>query len=144
MTPERIDELEELFETMKKDDPNAKMAFVKIELIDELLAALEESQQQAEDYKSQCDHYREEAKKLNSLVKEQQKDIMNLQVESNRQLVEAQQTIARQREALEQIMDVTGVDYEDSFNKAIGVAFLALGLAPFTQIPQHPRRANRS
>lgn len=41
-------------------------------------------------------------------------------------LREAQQTIARLTDALDKIMDVTGEDYEDCFNKAIRIAYVAL------------------
>ena len=107
MTPERIEEIK-----VRLSDRQARRGYLEREEMElmELLAALEESQQEQEYAKQQAIYWNDEAVKF------------------KRQLAEAQQTIARQREALEQIMDVTGVDYEDSFNKAIRVAFLALGL----------------
>jgi len=69
----------------------------------ELLAALEETEQQAKGWKE-------------------------ISVKQTNELVEAQHNISRLTKALERIMNVTGADYEESFNKAINIAYLALGL----------------
>ncbi|MNC13283.1 hypothetical protein D3C75_610210 [compost metagenome] len=105
MTPERKEEIKQSW------------AYRMSELAHELMAALEEAEQQKEMWKRK---YEGSVQIGDANYDAEQKALA--------ELAEAQQTIARQLDALERIMDVTGADYEESFNKAIHIAYLELGL----------------
>ncbi|MEK4141773.1 hypothetical protein NST48_12540 [Paenibacillus sp. FSL M7-0547] len=90
-TPERIEELKGRF----KDVEPEELTFIKVGELNELLAALEESQQEYEIMKYDRDA-------LVKLVSNHQSAVDD----ACRELAEAQQTIARQQEALEFIADM--------------------------------------
>jgi chromosome segregation ATPase len=121
MTPERIEELKGRF----KDVEPEELTFISVGELNDLLAALEESQQRASKWEKAYENadrgYLQQEKRagdlMRQLVEAQQQLTDSLERErglkylcnqsfeekerANRELVEAQQTIARQEEALE-------------------------------------------
>ncbi|MDF9845131.1 MULTISPECIES: hypothetical protein [unclassified Paenibacillus] len=137
LTPERKEEIRRKFESNKRSlEKASSLAYEASVMGLELLAALEEAERQLHQTKitssvheSNSDAYFAECERLRGGLAEAQqtlavKDDTIKFLDSK--LTEAQQTIARQREALEKIANCTGIGYEGAWRNAVSLAQAAL------------------